>query len=88
MNLTAGQTLTLNVNRAPDGNLVVSSGTFDLATFTIDRSGGGGTFSMAAGTTVLVGGATNFPNNYGDQHAERDQHGQLLPAGNPDRRAT
>lgn len=64
VNLTAGQTLTLNANRAPDGNLVMTSGTFDVSTFTFNRSGAGGSFTMAAGTTLRVGGANNFPANY------------------------
>jgi hypothetical protein len=64
VNLTAGQTLTLDQNRAPDGTLTVTSGILNLSTFTINRSAVGGTFSLAAGTSLLVGGAANFPANY------------------------
>lgn len=39
VNLTAGQTLTLDQNRALAGNLVVTSGTFDLSTFTVSVNG-------------------------------------------------
>ncbi|MCB9333928.1 MAG: HYR domain-containing protein [Lewinellaceae bacterium] len=70
VNLTAGQILTLDANRTPDGNLTLTSGTFDLSTFTINRSATGGTLTLSAGTTLVVGGTTggigtsNFPNNY------------------------
>jgi hypothetical protein len=49
VNLTAGQILTLDQNRAPDANLNVTSGVFDLSSFTINRSANGGTFSVSAG---------------------------------------
>jgi len=64
INLNSVQILTIDQNRTPDGNLTISSGTLDINTYTINRSASGGTFSMAAGTTLLVGGASNFPSNY------------------------
>lgn len=45
------------------GTLTVSSGTFNLATYTCDRSTAGGTFSVSSGATVQLG-ANNFPLNY------------------------
>ena len=68
VNLTANQTLTLDQNRAPDGNLSITTGTFDLSTFTMNRSAAGGTLTIAG--TMLLGGTTggqtgsNFPTNF------------------------
>jgi hypothetical protein len=68
LNLTSGQTLILNANTAPDGDVTTTAGTFDLGTNTLNRSAAGGTFTIAgtlrlAGTT---GGQTgsNFPTNF------------------------
>ena len=64
INLTAGQTLSLDQNRSPDGDLNIQAGTFDLSTFTTNRSAGGGTLTIA-GTMKLGGGPpNNFPTNY------------------------
>jgi hypothetical protein len=68
VNLTAGQTLTLDQNRTPDGNLTITSGIFDLSTFTINRSATGGSLTVAG--TMLLGGTSggqtgsNFPTNF------------------------
>jgi hypothetical protein len=64
VNLNAGQTLTLDVNRTPDGNLSISAGTFDLSTFTINRSAAGGTLTISDGATLKIGGTNTFPSNY------------------------
>ncbi len=64
VNLTAGQTLTLDANRTTDGNLAVSAGTFDLSTFTINRSGAGGSLTVSNGATLKIGGTNSFPTNY------------------------
>lgn len=64
VNLTAGQTLTLDQNRAPDGNLSVTTGIFDLSTFTINRSASGGTLTVSNGATLKIGGTNTFPSNY------------------------
>ena len=65
VNLTAGQTLTLDANRAPDGNLAVSAGTFDLSSFTINRAGApGGTLTVSNDATLKIGGTNSFPTNY------------------------
>lgn len=47
-----------------NGNLVITSGTLNLATYTASRSATGGTMSMAAGTTLLAGAAGGFPASY------------------------
>jgi hypothetical protein len=62
--VTAGETVTLDQNRAPDGNLSVTSGTFDLSTFTINRSAAGGTLTLSSGATLKIGGTNSFPGNY------------------------
>lgn len=46
------------------GDLSLSSGTLDLATFLANRSTAGGTLTVSAGTTLRVGGASNFPANF------------------------
>jgi hypothetical protein len=63
-NLTAGQTLTLDANKSPDGNLTVTAGTLDLSTFTINRSAAGGTLTVSNGATLKIGGTNAFPTNY------------------------
>jgi len=67
--LTSGQTLTLDQNRTPDGNISINTGsTFDLNTFTINRTIANGTLTVAG--TLLLGGTTggqgnsNFPTNF------------------------
>ncbi|MFZ4581211.1 MAG: hypothetical protein ACOYM7_01060 [Paludibacter sp.] len=69
LNLTLGQTLTLDQNRAPDGNVTINTGSnFDLSTFTLNRSAAGGILTIAG--TFLLGGTTggqtgsNFPTNF------------------------
>ena len=67
--LTSGQTLTLDQNRAPDGDVTINTGsTFDLSTFTLNRSAAGGTLTVAG--TLLLGGTSggqtgnNFPASF------------------------
>ena len=63
-NLTiSGGTTTLGVNVSVAGDLTVAAGTLDLATFTANRASGGGTFTVADGATLVLGGG-NFPANY------------------------
>jgi hypothetical protein len=54
----------LQANTNINGNLTINNGTLNLAAFTLNRTAAGGTFAMAANTTLLVGGAANFPSNY------------------------
>lgn len=64
INLTSGQTLTLDQNRVPDGNVSLSGGTFNLGTYTINRSVSGGIITVSNGTTLKIGGTNGFPSNY------------------------
>ncbi|MBO9730339.1 MAG: hypothetical protein J7623_16990 [Chitinophaga sp.] len=59
-----GGTASLTGNALINGNLSVNAGTFALSAFTANRSSVGGTFAIANGATVTVGGASNFPANY------------------------
>ncbi len=70
VNLTAGQTLTLNANRAPDAGLSITSGIFDLATFTmnIGTTTGTDTLTISNGATLKIGGTNTLPSGY-DTHA-------------------
>ncbi len=64
VNLNAGETLTLDQNRIPDGNLTVSAGTLDLSTFTMNRSSSGGTLSVSNSAFLKIGGTNSLPSNY------------------------
>ncbi|MBO9562132.1 MAG: hypothetical protein J7621_05130 [Niastella sp.] len=63
VNKSAG-TASLTGNIIINSDLTATAGTLDLGSFTAARSTAGGTFTLAAGTTLLAGGA-NFPGNYG-----------------------
>lgn len=62
--LTAGQTLTLDQDRAPDGDLTINSGILDLGTFTCNRSSAGGILTLPAGTSLRIGGTSTLPEGY------------------------
>lgn len=55
-------TLTSNATLAHD--LSIQSGTFDLSTFTANRSIAGATFVMSSAGNLIIGGANNFPSNF------------------------
>ena len=55
---------TLQGNITPGGNLTVTGSTFDLGTFTANRSAAGGTLSLDATSSLLIGGTNTFPINY------------------------
>jgi autotransporter-associated beta strand protein len=65
---TGAGTVALAANVPIVGNLTVSAGSFDLSTFTANRTAAGGTLTVAG--TLLLGGTTggrtgsNFPNNF------------------------
>ena len=48
------------------GNIIVSSGTFDLGSYTANRGSYsvGGQISVASGAVIKVNGTSNFPRNY------------------------
>lgn len=58
-------TVTLNANRTTfAGNINVTAGTFDLSTFTINRSSVGGSLTVSNGATLKIGGINTLPSNY------------------------
>jgi hypothetical protein len=59
-----GSTVTSNVNASVSGDLSVSSGTFDLGTFTANRASAGGTLTVSNGATLKIGGTNTLPSNY------------------------
>lgn len=62
----AGNLPALNSTLATAGNILVDGGTLDLSTYTANRGAtvAGGTVSVAAGTTLKIGGGNTFPANY------------------------
>jgi len=57
-------TATLGKNTSIVGDLTISSGTLDQATFTINRSAPGGTLTIANGGTLKIGDTNTLPSNY------------------------
>ncbi len=57
-------TVTLTSNMSVAGNLSVSAGIFDLATYTCNRASNGGTLSVSNNATLRIGGTNTFPSNY------------------------
>ena len=55
---------TLQGTITPAGNLTITGSTFDLGTFTADRSIAGGTLSLDATGVLIIGGTNTFPANY------------------------
>jgi len=69
VNLTSGQTLILDQNRIPSGNVTINTGSIlDLKTFTLNHSGSAGTLTVAGSLSVGGGSGgqagSNFPSNY------------------------
>ncbi|RIW15146.1 T9SS C-terminal target domain-containing protein [Algoriphagus lacus] len=80
---TAGSnTVTLNANRTITTDLSVTSGTFDLGAFTVNRTNGGGTLTLGVNTNLLVGGTSNFPSNYTTRNIDCTSTVNYNAAGN------
>ncbi|MGH2567470.1 MAG: hypothetical protein ACRDGA_03970, partial [Bacteroidota bacterium] len=56
--------VTLSTSASLDGDLTVSSGTFELDSNTANRSSAGGTLTLAAGTTLKIGGTGSLPSDF------------------------
>jgi hypothetical protein len=56
----------LNSSAATAGNIIVAAGTFDLSSFTANRGTtiAGGSFTIANGATLKIGGIRTFPANF------------------------
>jgi hypothetical protein len=65
-NLVIADTIstTLLINTAVAGNLSVSKGIFDIATFTANRTAAGGTLTVSNNATLKIGGTNTYPVNY------------------------
>ena len=62
---TAGSTVTLaRPALVTNGDVIVVSGTLDLATFTLNRSALGGEIGVRDGAFLKIGGTNSFPLNY------------------------
>ena len=59
-----GGSATLGANLIISGNLTVNTGTFNLQSFTANRSASGGALSIVNGATLKIGGTNTFPTNY------------------------
>ena len=76
---TAGSTVVLaRTALVTNGDVIVVSGTLDLATFTLNRSALGGEIGVVGGAFLKIGGTNSFPANYAITHLPADQHGGLL----------
>jgi hypothetical protein len=61
---SGSNTVTFQRNVTLSGDLAVNQGNLNLSTFTLNRGTAGGTFSLGANSTLLVGGTNNFPSNF------------------------
>ncbi|HXG01097.1 MAG TPA: hypothetical protein VNL69_09925, partial [Bacteroidota bacterium] len=68
--ISGSGTKTLGGNIGIVNDLTISGGTFDLSTFTANRTASGGSLTLSSGTTLTVGGSSggltgsNFPANF------------------------
>ena len=65
VSLNDGQTLALGQNIAPNGDINIVTGTFNLGIYTCNRAASGGTFAVSNTATLKVGGTNSMPANYG-----------------------
>ncbi|MCX6334672.1 MAG: M28 family peptidase [Bacteroidia bacterium] len=70
VDLIAGQTLTLDQNITPNGNLIITSGIFDLNMHTFNRSTPGGTLTISNGATLKIGGNGSMPTSFTTHNLE------------------
>jgi hypothetical protein len=59
-----GTAVTSNINSVVAGNLSVTTGTFDIGTYTVNRSAAGGILTVANAATLKIGGTNTYPANY------------------------
>ncbi len=63
-NFTTSRNITLGANLSIAGNLSIIGSTLDLGSYTSDRSAVGGTLSLDATSSLLIGSTNSFPANY------------------------
>ncbi len=54
----------LSSSSSSGGKLYVNGGTFDIGAYTANRNASGGSFTVANGATLKIGGTNTFPSNY------------------------
>lgn len=54
----------LAINTSVSGNLAVNGGSFDIQTFTANRTTAGGSLTLAANSFLKIGGTGGYPSNY------------------------
>jgi hypothetical protein len=64
LTLSGSEVKTLAGTTSIAGDLTVSSGTFDLSSYTANRSAAGGTLTVSNGATLKIGGTGTTPSNY------------------------
>lgn len=64
LKISGSMTKSLSANTTITRDLLIEGGTLDLQTFTANRNSSGGSLTMAAGTTLKIGGTNTFPSNY------------------------
>ena len=62
--ISGSGTKTLLASMTLAGNLTMSAATFDLDSYTANRSSGGGTMTLSNGATLKIGGTATIPSNY------------------------
>ena len=62
--LGSASTVSLGVNANVAGNLFVTTGTFDIGTYTANRTTAGGTITVSNNSFLKIGGTNSFPTNY------------------------
>ncbi|MGQ9806618.1 MAG: T9SS type A sorting domain-containing protein [Chlorobiales bacterium] len=64
LTISAGTKTIVTGNLTINGNLSITGGTLNMATFSANRSSVGGALSLSAGAVLELQGAGNFPANY------------------------
>ena len=64
LTISGSGTKTLAGTNNVAGDLMVSAGTFDLGSFTANRTIAGGTLTISPGAALKIGGTNTFPSNY------------------------
>lgn len=62
--LGTANTVSLAANADVAGNLFVTTGTFDIGSYTANRTAAGGTITVANNSLLKIGGTNSFPSNY------------------------
>jgi hypothetical protein len=64
LTISGGGTKTLAGTVGIAGDLTISGGTFDLGSYTANRTSAGGTLTVSNGATLSIGGTGTLPSNY------------------------